>query len=101
MCYVAVLHRTSTVSVETSVVSVETSTVSVETSVVSVNMSTSSVLPTSSTQRMRTFIYFLRSGYFCERRVYVETGLIAIRNMSPLFSPCSSIGKSFQHVSVR
>ena len=26
-----------------------------------------------------------RSGYFCERRVYVETALVAIRDMSPLF----------------
>ena len=36
-----------------------------------------------------------RSGYFRDRRVSVETGLIAIRDMSPLFCSHSSNGKSF------
>ena len=43
----------------------------------------------------------LRSGYFSEQRVYVENGLIGIRDVSPMFCADSSHGKSFQHVPVQ
>ena len=43
----------------------------------------------------------IRSGCICERRVYVETGLIAIREISPLFGAPSSHRNSFQNVPVR